>query len=353
MKGSKSFQKCIFILFLIGCIFTVTVQGAVKVGIEVLDEDGVIRIGEPLNVHVSVELEQPVVAGSLNPFHDSYCEINNVSKDANSVTILKIPSSFMVEDPQGLKYGQSFTIFYDHFKKRIVFDQVGEYIIKFPFTRSVSSQTKIKVEKASPLNEKAISLLSDPNDYYYLEFGRHEDSGKRSERISHLRQVIKQCGDTLLVKWAAARLGIEQTEELKNKYVDGHNFLAEYGQKRVIDPLLDQAQMHLGKAYQLPDEFPIRENVLMNLVTTELINKNYGKSLSLIEELSSKYPHGEYGRKAPKLKEEFLELQKRELAQAPQPQFQEWKYAVTLGTIFAGVIVVSCYYLARKKKRAP
>jgi len=351
MKGSKSFQKYIFILFLIGCICPVTIKAGAKIGIEVLDKDGIISIGEPLNVHLSVEFEQPVVAGSLNPFHGIYCEINNVNSDTDSVTILKIPSSFMVEDRQGLKYGQNFTILYDHFRRRLVFDQHGEYNIKFSFTRNVSSQTKISVEKGLPLDEKAISLLSDPNDYFFLEFGEHEYPEKKPERISHLKHVVEQCEGTLIAKWASARLGIEEAKELEEKYPDGENFLAQYRQGKIKEPLVDQAQSHLSKAYHLPDEFPIRSEVLTRLSRTEYVGGDYKKAISLLEELATKYPESEDGRKALRWKEELQQLREREKGATPPALWTQSSFLIC-AAFGMGIVVIGIVFLLKKKTRS-
>ena len=319
MKGLKLFQRYVFILFLIECGFSVTLKATVGVSINVLNKDGIIRIGEPLNLHFSVELEQPIVAGSRDPFHGCYCEINNVSEDTNSVTRLLIPSSFTVEDTEGLKYGRNFTIFYDHYRKRPVFDRVGEYSIKFPFERNVSSQTTVRVKEALPLDKEVMLLLSDPADYFFLEFGGYENEQEKTEIIVQLQKVADQHGETLLGKWTAARLGIEEYKEIEKKHRLGVKFVDKYRNGLINEPLVEQSHNHLNKALELPDEFPIREEALDNIIRIALFKGNNNKALFYANELIQKYPNGEFGRKVSvaKLQDEIAKLEARmaELAQ--------------------------------------
>jgi hypothetical protein len=60
----------------------------------------------------------------------------------------------------------------------------------------------------------------------------------------------------------------------------------------------------------LPDELPIREEVLKELSIAEFVKGNHEKAFLLLDELGNKYPKGEHGRKASKGKQELIELQK-------------------------------------------
>jgi hypothetical protein len=232
-----------------------------------------------------------------------------------------------------------------------MFDKPGTYTISvLASPQHISNELAIVVEQSSSLQNKALSLLSDPNDYAFMVFGSHEYANRRAERISHLRQVVEQCEGTLLAKWAASRLGLEYFQEFHKKHPSFVKFKAKHQEGQIEEPLFDQVRKYLSVGVELRDEFPIRENVLSKLVNIEFMDGNYEKAFSLLDELRTKYPDGEYGRKASRWKEELIELQKRELAQAPQPRVSGWSRSLPFILVIAAGIVLTGLILVLKKK---
>jgi len=208
----------------------------------------------------------------------------------------------------------------------------------------------INVEPASNPEQLAINLLSDPNDYFFLEQGEDEYPEKRPESISHLQQVVDRCEGTVLAKWAASRLGLEYFQEFHKKHPSFVKFKAKHQEGQIEEPLFDQVRKYLSVGVELRDEFPIRENVLSKLVNIEFMDGNYEKAFSLLDELRTKYPDGEYGRKASGWKEELIELQKRELAQAPQPRVGGWSRSLPFFLVIAaGIVLIGLILLLMKK----
>jgi hypothetical protein len=162
------------------------------------------------------------------------------------------------------------------------------------------------------------------------------------ERIGRFQKVVDECDSILIAKMAAARLGIEEVEKLENKYPDGIKFMEQYRKGEIKEPLLEQAHLHLLKAYDLPDEFPIRETVLSRLVSTETFKGSY-----------EKYPNGEYGRRAERDKEDFKVLMERypkevkEVAKKPLGVVLPAAAAVIAGVIIAGFVL-----FFRKKQKS-
>ena len=62
-------------------------------------------------------------------------------------------------------------------------------------------------------------------------------------------------------------------------------------------PLVADANSLLSKALHLPDEFPIREQVLHTLAHIVSLQGDRERAAVLRQELAVKYPHGQYGRR--------------------------------------------------------
>jgi hypothetical protein len=181
-----------------------------------------------------------------------------------------------------------------------------------------------------------------------LEFGSQEDPERRPDRISTLKKLVEQCGDTLLGKWAAARLGIEETNELEKKYPDGLKLLDQYREGKTVEPLVEQAHSYLSTAYKLPDEFPVRERILYELPKAELIKGNYKKALSLLDELGKKYPNGEYGKRSDNAKEELKKLIEREKGSTPPALWTKPSFLIVIAAGI-GIVVIILIFLLKKK----
>jgi hypothetical protein len=195
--------------------------------------------------------------------------------------------------------------------KRMIFDKPGTYTLSVMGTKKLSSNTLDILMEPSDLEQKALSLLTDPNVIAFLLGGVY----KSPESVSHLEKVVNQCEGTLLAKWCAARLGLEYFEDFHKKHPSFVKFKAKLKKGQVEEPLFDKAHMYLTVGAKLPDEFPIREKVLFQLGRTEFIKNNYEKVFSLIDEMGAKYPKGEYGKRASGGKEELQRIKKREEGQ--------------------------------------
>jgi len=325
--------------------------------IQIMSKNKELKVGEPLIVELFVNLTSPHIQPDSNkPYHNwiqgGFFKLSIFGEDPNSSVMLKaFPLSLPILDTEGLKYGASFTLFYDHGVKKLLFDKPGTYLIQFILSKTNSSNTiEVSVKEPTQRLKNAILLLSDPNDYFFLEFASHDDKSKRQERISHLQQVTEQFNDTLLAKMSAARLGLEYFQEFHKKHPSFEKFKAKHQQGQIEEPLFDQARKYLAAGARLADEFPIREKILYQLTRTEAIRGNYEKAFSLLDELRAKYPKGKYGKRSSSAKAELIELQKRELAQAPQPQVSGWSRLLPLFLVIAvGIVLIGLILLLRKK----
>jgi tetratricopeptide (TPR) repeat protein len=326
--------------------------------VEISSTRTAVNIGEPLIMKLTYKFDKPQISPRTNEvlnninldIRDAFFHVKGGDVDRLPRYLLFLPV-LKLQGTQGLEYSGHFVILYDHWKKILMFDKPGTYTISvLTSPQHISNELAIVVEASSSLQNKAISLLSDPNDYAYMVFGSHEYANRRAERISHLRQVVEQCDGTLLAKWAAARLGLEYFEEFHKKHPSFKDFKEQWEQGGIKEPLFSRASEYLAKGAGLPDEFLIRERVLYQLSRTECIEGNYEKAFSLLDELCTKYPDGEYGKKAAGGKEELIELQRRELAQAPQPRVSCWSRSLPLFLVIAAGIVLIGLILVLKKK---
>ena len=230
--------------------------------------------------------------------------------------------------------------------KRMIFDKPGAYTFSVMDAKKRSSNTLDILMEPSDLGQKALSLLTDPKDIAFLIGGVY----KSPESVSRLEEVVNQCEGILLAKWAASRLGIEYFKEFQKKHPSFEKFKALRDKGKLKEPLFDQVRKYLSAGAELPDEFSVRENVVFKLFNMEFLDGNYEKAFSLLDELRTKYPDGEYGRKASGLKEKLIELQKRELAQAPRPRVNGWSRLLPLFLVIAAGIVLIGLILVLKKK---
>ena len=281
-----------------------------------ISSEDTIEIGEPLIVKLIADMKNlpdpnKIPAswsqeGLFKIFADK--EKSNFPK-----TIKAIPRSLPLLDTDNLKYGGSFPLFYYLGHKELIFNEPGIYEIQFSYTRTQSSNVlRLIVHEPGQQHKKAISLLSDPNDYFFLELGNTHENYDKEKAISHLQEIVEKCEGTILADWSAARLGIEYFKEFQKKHPSIKKFKAKKQKDEVDSSLFDKAHIYLQKGSALPDEFPIHGEVLDNLMKTEYINNNYQKAIRLAEELESKYPHSKYGKRASRAKKELRELEESE-----------------------------------------
>jgi len=344
-------KSVIVILAMFFAVVGLTQGRDASLSIEVIPTKRQIRVGEPFIFQLCYRFQEQQVSsknGHVRQYfrHNAYLDIEHEKPSLSTIGYKLFPTDLRLKDGRGREYYRNFSCFYHPGEERLLFPVPGKYTIKVRGWKTSSERLDIHVKQASRLQQQALSLLSDPDDYIFLEAGDYEYKENHSEGIDHLRQVVDQCGDTLLGKWAAARLGIENSRELERKYRDGEKFWADYREGRLKEPLLDQARSNLSQAARLPDEFPIREEVLYELPKMEMIEGHYNKALSLLDELARKYPSGEYGRRAEKAKEQLLQVMEREAAPLAESRPRYTLLVVTLG-ILAGAAVILAVYLAK------
>ena len=306
-------------MFIVVCLTSNLMLNANEIPstIEIDSRQKSIRVGAPLLLKLVYKYDEQKISSvtgeiSEEIIHYAYLKIEHHEGSFSTDRFPIFPIELLLQDTQGLEYSGQFVFFYHPGEKRLLFPKPGTYRVTIRGWTKVSNPLNITVKPTLELHKRALSLLSDPNDYSFLEFGTHEFKEKRSERISHLKKVVEQREGAVLAKWAAARLGLEYFEGFHNKHPSFQKFKALRKKNKVKDPLFEQARKYLEIGAKLPDEFPIREDILRQLTRIEYMDGNDKKAFSLIDELGTKYPKGKYGRKASEWKEELLELQKRE-----------------------------------------
>lgn len=185
-----------------------------------------------------------------------------------------------------------------------MFGVPGIYEITFVGGQDNASNTLSIVVEPSTVEARGLALLHEPEDFRFLA----SDADAKPQTVARLENLIEECPGTRLAQMAAARLGVEFSRQLEEKYPDGEGFMERYRRGEADEPLVEKAHAYLSGGYELPDAFPLREAVLSNLAVTEWIRGNRAKTLSLLDELEEKYPLGEYGRRATSAKAEFSQI---------------------------------------------
>jgi len=325
--------------------------------IEISSKYKQINVGQPLILRLTYRFELPQFSTRADELLTSMSPGATVQVKKNDKEIFDpgyyylAPYDLYLQDKEGLTYSGDFILFYDSSKKKLIFDTPGIFTIVVRITREIISKPlEITVKLASQSEKKVLSLLSDPNDYAFLLYGGDEHFKKRPERISHLKQAIEQFEGNVLAKMGAARLGLEYFKQFHAKHPSFERFKEKYQKGQIEEPLFEQALKYLTIGAKLPDEFPIREEVLKELVSAEYTKGNHEKAISLLDELSIKYPKGKYGKKVSKWKQELLELQEGELAQTSQPQVRSRSRVLPVLLVVAAGIFLIGYFLLLKKK---
>lgn len=290
--------------------------------IEISSSKATINFGEPLILMVTCKFEEPPrnakTKDILPNIHRGSALLVEL-KDADNDWLAKYPdftpreieevkyypvgletSTFNVRDKQGLEYTAYFIISYNRHKKNLVFSEPGAYKICVGCAGIFSNVIDLEVTSKAPEENCA---LSDPNDYRFLmgaNSNLFKDPDSYSKTIANLKNIIKRCPDSLLSKLAAARLGIE------NQRVDEiERSKARRERREPSWPLFKEANRYYREALKLPDDFPIRQKILNQLIEFEMLNKNFQLALSYATELGDKYPKGRYGKTAHSGKEEI------------------------------------------------
>jgi hypothetical protein len=276
-----------------------------------------IKVGEPLVLYVTYNFEKPLIhskSGKVRPslrYDNLLLKLEGKTNETSK--LIYVPEIyFFLEDTQGLIYKGEVFIWYNPKELNLAFDSEGSYLISLLANEKLESNV-LSIDVIAPLAEekKAVSMLSNPDDFVFLLHGVCEREQK-TERIAKLEQVIKQCEGTTLAKWSAGRLGLEYFKEFHKKNPSFVKFRYKKVKENLKDSLFDQADLYLNKAITLPDEFPIRAEVLDRLVTIEYIKGNYEKVNSLIDEAALKYPHSKLGKGNQEAKEELKRVKEKE-----------------------------------------
>lgn len=327
--------------------------------IEISSKYTAIQVGDPLIFKLMYRYEEPMIQLATEKIkesllHRAYLKIEHHKGKLLTDRFPIYPMELTLQDKQGLEYSGQLVFLHHPGENRLLFPVPGTYTVTVRGYTKTSNTLNITVNPLSKLQKRALSLLSDPNDYRFLEYGSHEDPEKRIERVSHLKQVVNQCQGTLLAKWAAARLGLEYFDQFHKKHPSFEKFKSKHKQGQIQEPLLDQAHRYLVGGTTLPDEFQIREKVLYELSVTEYIKDNYEKAFSLLDELGAKYPKGKYGKKASSGKAELKELHELELGQSPNPPLgQASSHAalpVVVAAVAVGIVLMSLFFIFEKKR---
>lgn len=237
---------------------------------------------------------------------EGYFEIASALYDKESPKRVRaFPSVLSMQDAEGLHYGRCYILFYDHARQTLLFDRSGEYRVRFiESPEIISDWLTLRIVEPSEDLTTAIDLLSDPNDYWFLEFGDRLTGSDSESTIARLRRISDDYPRTVLGRWSAARLGLELFEQLQKKHPSFQKFRREQ-RTGDVEPLLAQTVNYLQKATMLSDDFEIRERVLYQLALAEYLNGDFERARVSLNELKTKYPHGVFGRRADRAEEEL------------------------------------------------
>ena len=341
--------------------------------VEITSPKTTIDIGEPLILKLTYKFEEPQMNAETGDIHSgirlSSCLLIEL-KGADNDWLINFPDFILfekegvkyyplelqslnlnVQDEQGLEYSGYFLISYNHYKKGLTFDEPGKYRICTISTANKIFSNVIDLQITSQMQEEKCALL-DPNGCDFLMMGgdrRFKDPNYRSKTMANLKNIVEQCPNSLWSKLAAARVGLESFYDAEVKRTE-----ARRTKRTLTEPLYQEAKVYLQIGLDLPDDFFVRQEILYRLIEIEEENveenKIYSQALSYLNELGVKYPKGKYGKEAASGKAEVLELQKRELAQAPQPRVSGWSRLLPLFLVIAAGIFLIAYLLLLKKK---
>ncbi len=324
---------------------------------EISTEKNTIQVGEPLVLTLTYRYVKPQLVPDSN-------ELKLTVSGGGSLQVMDGTGRVIIErhglyepgvlrrvDTVGLIYRANFVVFYNH-KQGLIFKEPGTYRVKLSGYDGLGAKAPalltVTVKPTSPELARALSVLSEPSDYYFLEFGQYDDPADSMLRISHLEQVFERAGDTALGRWCSARLGLEYFKDFHKKHPSFEKFKTELQQSKVEEPLFNQAHAYLTKGASLIDEFPIREEVLYQLARTEGIKGNYKKALSLLDELGKKYCNGEYGKRSDSAKEELQKLIEREKGSTPPALWTRPSFLIVIAAGI-GIVVIILIFLLKKK----
>lgn len=298
-------------MLLLSMLVTQISFAAIPDSMEIYTVQTRLNVGEPLSINLTFMFNQPNIlkkTGEISPILTREgLTLQILSEDKNEPFLVRglFPRKFTLEGVGGTKYMEQAMVFYDWSAQKVIFDKPGTYkIAVLDAKKRSSNQIEILVE-SSYINEQALSMLSDPNDFAFLMHGLYESKASKE----CLEQITSQHKGTLLAKLAAARLGIEYSKTLQKKYSNGEDFKANYNEGRIVEPLVAKSYSYLLAAIGIPDEFPVKEEVLFHLISLEILKENYQKAVIYANELGERYSKGKYGKNAAKIRNQILEFE--------------------------------------------
>ena len=338
-----TFKNKILLVILLSCFLSVqTVYGhtgyfAKPVSVEISSPKTVIDIGEPLILKLTYKLEEPpretetdnilsrISLSSVllielkdtdNDWLKNYPDFNSFDFKKDGVQYYPLELQHLhlhAQDAQGLEYTGYFLVLYNHYKKDLTFDKTGNYKICTLTSSDKIFSNFIDLQVTTQMEEEKCALLDQSSCDFLMGIDRKlfDDPNYRSKIKRNLKGIVDHCQNNLLSQLAAARLGIES---LKDYEADRSSARSE--NRESSKQLFQEAHCYLTSGLNLPDDFPLRQEILYRLIEIELESKNFTQAISYSNELCIKYPKGKYGKQAVKMKVELKKLKQREEAKA-------------------------------------
>ena len=308
--------------------------------IHISSEKDTIAISEPLIFKMTYRFDRPQISTRTGKILDAvlpqamvlieikdkdfvwlsrstYVDENTIFVDDKKNKYYRYPiegTGLVLQDDSGVIYSGYFSLFHNRAKPGLIFDTTDTYTIMVVMDKVFSNELSIQVVDKQDKDIKHC-ILSDPNDYVFLIAGDSQifcNQTYRSRISSRLKTLIGHNPNAILSQWASCRIGLEYFKEFDKKHGDFEKFKKKYKAGEIQEPLLDQAITYMNIGLQLPEDFPLRQELLHNLSMLEYIKDNYDRSFSLLDELKNKYPKSKYGRQAEGTKQELLKMQQRE-----------------------------------------
>jgi len=346
-------------------LVSVSVLGAVPSRIEVSVKQDEIRVGEPLIMELRMIWDEPLIAQDSNQPLNSVLHFasvlirNAASKEKICKYRLFSPSDLRIDGIKGLRYKGTFVILYDYGEKRLCFGEPGTYELEVRAWTKTSNTAKVRVEPASKVEARAISLLKDPNCYaLLLDF--YENEGDKEALLKRVKLVADECEDSTLGKWCASLIGHHKFQEFmrgKNKSPAALRGLYEEGQLQ--EKSFTEAIRYLELGSKLPNEIQVRESVLFDLVRAEYIRGKVGRVTSLMDELESHYSNGKLGKRVPEMRAELERLKAEEPhdgGEANVADKDSVAVALPVGLVLGGagvvaVVIAGLVVLGKKRRK--
>jgi len=376
----NNFKNKILLVVLLSCFLqSKAVSNNIPASIEITSPKATIDIGEPLILKLTYKFEEPQMNAETGDIHSGIrhnsCLLIEL-KDADNDWLVNYPDFILfekegikyyplelqslnlnVQDEQGLEYSGYFLIAYNHYKKGLTFDEPGKYRVCMISTANKIFSNVEDLQITSHMQKEKCALL-DPNSCDFLmglDRKLFEDPNYRSKTMVNLKNIVEQCPDSLLSKLAAARIGLESFYDAEVKRTEARREKRELSRQ-----LYQEAKVYLQIGLYLPDDFFVRQEILYRLIEIEEENveenKNYSKALSYLDELSTKYPTGKYGKKAFGWKKELLELQELhelESGQSTNPPLDQTPRHAALPfvsvAVVAGIALIVLFFISKKK----